>query len=273
MFRRTPGAGSLYWLTTRDVTGTYLDGGRSYTLTVPQPVPAQLFWSITVYDARTRSEIATDQNKAALRSMFELADIDTSGPVACTSGRPRPRMMLSATGSRPSQKQVGSSTSASTDRPNPPSTAAGNSRTSSPPDPHRSDHTEQIERTEQYVEVEPTSADRRLGNLAVLTISGRTGAHNIPQTCPRRMPAIRPGSPDEGLLFGQLASDRLFGIASTVGPWQSGTYAGRDSRITGTSRPGLSRRKPISIVMVLTCGTLGMPRGASADEISEHCVS
>ena len=81
MFRRTPGAGSLYWLGTRDITGIYLDGGRSYTLTVPQPVPAQLFWSITVYDARTRSEIATEQNKAALRSMFELADLDTAGPV------------------------------------------------------------------------------------------------------------------------------------------------------------------------------------------------
>jgi hypothetical protein len=81
MFRRSPGAGSLYWLATRDGTGIYLDGGRSYTLTVPQPVPAQLFWSITVYDAGSRSEIATEQNKAALRSMFELADIDTAGPV------------------------------------------------------------------------------------------------------------------------------------------------------------------------------------------------
>src|ERR1700729_919934 len=92
MFRRTPGAGSLYWLGTRDVTGTYLDGGRSYTLTVPQPVPAQLFWSITVYDARTRSEIATDQSKAALRSMFELADIDpdTANPVNLPFGPPAP---------------------------------------------------------------------------------------------------------------------------------------------------------------------------------------
>jgi hypothetical protein len=41
-------------------------------------VPAKLFWSITVYDAKTRSQIQTDQNKAALRSLFELADLDTS---------------------------------------------------------------------------------------------------------------------------------------------------------------------------------------------------
>ena len=81
MFARTPGAGSLYWLCTRDATGAYLDGGGSYTLDVPQPVPAKLFWSITVYDARTRSEIRADQNQAAIRSLFELADTPTDKAV------------------------------------------------------------------------------------------------------------------------------------------------------------------------------------------------
>jgi hypothetical protein len=56
----------------KDNTGTYLDGSKSYKLTVPLPVPAKLFWSVTIYDVFTRSEIATDQNKAALRSLFEL---------------------------------------------------------------------------------------------------------------------------------------------------------------------------------------------------------
>jgi hypothetical protein len=74
MFSRAPGAGSLYWLGMRDNSGAYLDGGKTYRLSVPQPVPAKLFWSVTVYDARTRSEIATAQNKAALRSLFELKD-------------------------------------------------------------------------------------------------------------------------------------------------------------------------------------------------------
>jgi hypothetical protein len=81
MFKRSAGAGSLYWLNTRDSTGAFLDGSNSYSLTVPQPVPDKLFWSITVYDAETRSEILTDQNKAALRSMFELADVPTDVPV------------------------------------------------------------------------------------------------------------------------------------------------------------------------------------------------
>jgi hypothetical protein len=72
MFRRTAAAGSLYWLGARDSSGAFLDGGKTYKLTVPQPVPAKLFWSLTVYDPDTRSEIVTDQGKAALRSLFEL---------------------------------------------------------------------------------------------------------------------------------------------------------------------------------------------------------
>ena len=75
MFRRQQGTGSLYWLAARDAAGDYLDGSRRYTLTVPQPVPASLFWSITIYDARTRSQVQTEQGKAALRSLFELRDV------------------------------------------------------------------------------------------------------------------------------------------------------------------------------------------------------
>jgi hypothetical protein len=75
MLLRSEGAGSLYWLGLRDATGAYLDGGKTYKLTVPLPVPHKLFWSVTVYDAGTRSQVQTDQGKAALRSLFELEDI------------------------------------------------------------------------------------------------------------------------------------------------------------------------------------------------------
>lgn len=51
--RRAPGQGSVYRLASRDTEGTYLDGGSTYRLTVPLPVPASLFWSVTCYDART----------------------------------------------------------------------------------------------------------------------------------------------------------------------------------------------------------------------------
>lgn len=75
MFRRTAGAGSLYWLGTRDASGDFLDGSKAYRLSVPQPVPGKLFWSVTVYDTETRSEISTDQGHSALRSLFELKDV------------------------------------------------------------------------------------------------------------------------------------------------------------------------------------------------------
>jgi hypothetical protein len=78
MFRRDAGAGSLYWLGLRDSSGVYLDGGKSYKLTVPLPVPDRLFWSVTVYDAETRSQVQTDQGKAALRSLFELKNVSGS---------------------------------------------------------------------------------------------------------------------------------------------------------------------------------------------------
>jgi hypothetical protein len=72
MFRRKAEGGSLYWLGLRDDTGAYLDGGKAYKLTVPQPVPGKLFWPVTVYDAETRSQVRTEQGHAALRSLFEL---------------------------------------------------------------------------------------------------------------------------------------------------------------------------------------------------------
>ncbi|GAF47885.1 hypothetical protein RW1_046_00450 [Rhodococcus wratislaviensis NBRC 100605] len=90
MFARSPGAGSLYWLGLRDANGTYLNGSNTYTLTVPQPVPATLFWSITVYDAETRSEIRTEQNRAALRSLFELSDLDPQAPIVLHFGPDSP---------------------------------------------------------------------------------------------------------------------------------------------------------------------------------------
>ena len=86
MFRRMEGSGSLYWLALRDQGGAYLDGGKPYRLSIPLPVPGKLFWSVTVYDAETRSQIQTDQDKAALRSLFELHDLKNSGAAELSFG-------------------------------------------------------------------------------------------------------------------------------------------------------------------------------------------
>jgi hypothetical protein len=39
--------------------GTWLDGGKSYRLTVPKDVPVAQFWSVTVYDNETRCFVDT----------------------------------------------------------------------------------------------------------------------------------------------------------------------------------------------------------------------
>ena len=90
MFRRVEGSGSLYWLGARDATGAYLDGARDYRLSIPLPVPGSLFWSITIYDAETRSQVQAEQGMAALRSLFELRDLPASGTAELRFGPTAP---------------------------------------------------------------------------------------------------------------------------------------------------------------------------------------
>jgi hypothetical protein len=57
MVDKVVGARSQDLWTPRDASGAYLDGGKSYRLRLPANVPAKLFWSIIVYDARSRFEL------------------------------------------------------------------------------------------------------------------------------------------------------------------------------------------------------------------------
>jgi len=77
--RRQVGQGSLYFVGKKDSTGTYLDGGRNYKLTIPGPVPARLFWSVTVYDSETRTIIDSGQGRGAVRTMFEKPQANPDG--------------------------------------------------------------------------------------------------------------------------------------------------------------------------------------------------
>ena len=63
-----PGTGSAYAFTVRDSEGRYLDGARTYRITLPAPIPAGQFWSFTVYDNQTRSMLETDQKLAGIDS-------------------------------------------------------------------------------------------------------------------------------------------------------------------------------------------------------------
>lgn len=68
MTQSRPGTGSAYAITVRDAHGNYLDGGKTYTLTLPGPIPAKNFWALTVYDNQTRSLLETDQKLAGVDS-------------------------------------------------------------------------------------------------------------------------------------------------------------------------------------------------------------
>ncbi|MBP1775694.1 MAG: uncharacterized protein H6Q86_1700, partial [candidate division NC10 bacterium] len=61
MSEAVPGTGSAYAIAPRDSAGNYLDGGRTYKVTLPGPIPAKNFWAFTVYDNQTRSLLPTDQ--------------------------------------------------------------------------------------------------------------------------------------------------------------------------------------------------------------------
>ncbi|MFN4866436.1 MAG: DUF1254 domain-containing protein [Cyanobium sp.] len=62
------GTGSVYAYAERDSTGTYLDGGKTYKITLPAPIPVNNFWSFMVYDNQSRSMLETDQKSAGLDS-------------------------------------------------------------------------------------------------------------------------------------------------------------------------------------------------------------
>jgi hypothetical protein len=62
------GTGSVYGFTAQDSEGRYLDGGRTYSVRLPGPVPVNNFWSFMVYSGQHRSMLETDQKLAGLDS-------------------------------------------------------------------------------------------------------------------------------------------------------------------------------------------------------------
>lgn len=61
MIMRIPGVGSQYLMGFVDAGGDPMDGAKTYKVTLPKDIPAEAFWSLTIYDNQTRSMLKTPQ--------------------------------------------------------------------------------------------------------------------------------------------------------------------------------------------------------------------
>ena len=96
-----PAGGPRFGLSVRfeGLEGPAPDGGKSYTVTLPGPVPAKAFWSFTAYDGQTRSLLETDQRTAGLDSLSKDVKANKDGSYTIhfgPKGAPRARRQLGA---------------------------------------------------------------------------------------------------------------------------------------------------------------------------------
>jgi hypothetical protein len=89
MHGQRTGKGQVYLATNKDKDGDWLDGGRNYVFNVPPNVPAEAFWSITIYDVDTRTIIKNKQQIADRSSRMEL-HANKNGSVTIYIGPDKP---------------------------------------------------------------------------------------------------------------------------------------------------------------------------------------
>jgi len=61
MAMRLTGVGSQYLFASKDANGSFFDGAKTYKVVLPKDIPAEAFWSLTLYDNQTRSMLQTPQ--------------------------------------------------------------------------------------------------------------------------------------------------------------------------------------------------------------------
>ena len=84
-----PGFGQIYLGSYRDNDNDWLDGGTDYVLNVPANVPAEEFWSLTIYDVSSRAPIKNEQKIADRSSRMDLLTND-DGSVTLYMGPTKP---------------------------------------------------------------------------------------------------------------------------------------------------------------------------------------
>ena len=75
------GKGQAYLGAYTDAAGEWLDGGRDYVLHMPADPPAELFWSVAVYDAETRCLIDNGQQRGERGSRDAELEVNDDGSV------------------------------------------------------------------------------------------------------------------------------------------------------------------------------------------------
>jgi hypothetical protein len=85
------GTGSAYEMSAHDSEGRYLDGGKTYKVTLPAPVPAKDFWSFVVYDNQTRSVLETDQKSGGVDSKSPTVKANADGSYTMWFGPTPPK--------------------------------------------------------------------------------------------------------------------------------------------------------------------------------------
>jgi len=85
------GTGSAYAATPKDSKGEFLDGGKTYTVTLPAPIPANNFWSFMVYSGQHRSMLETDQKSAGLDSNMPAVKPNKDGSYTVWFGPTPPK--------------------------------------------------------------------------------------------------------------------------------------------------------------------------------------
>jgi hypothetical protein len=84
----TLGIGQAYLGAYRDQDGEALDGGKAYRLRIPANPPAKLLWSVTLYEAATRTPLRNEQRIADRSSRQDLV-ANADGSVDSYTG-PKP---------------------------------------------------------------------------------------------------------------------------------------------------------------------------------------
>lgn len=81
----------MYEIGSTDLEGKPLDGGKTYTVTLPGPVPAKDFWSLMAYDNHTRSILETDQQSGGIDSKRKGMNVAEDGSATIYFGPGAPK--------------------------------------------------------------------------------------------------------------------------------------------------------------------------------------